>query len=89
MCVFQLGAPTAAMFFGLRLVFAVILSDPILGSTVIQTGLQVRSALPCCGRVYVHVSMCVSRWGARAHKRLCHCRSDVKNALPPCRLLAS
>jgi hypothetical protein len=41
--VWRLGAPTAAMFFGLRLVFAVILSDPILGSTVIQTGVQVRT----------------------------------------------
>ncbi|PSC67149.1 ACCUMULATION AND REPLICATION OF CHLOROPLASTS chloroplastic [Micractinium conductrix] len=40
-CVWKLGAPTAAMFFGLRLVFAVVLSTPILGSTVIQTGLQI------------------------------------------------
>ena len=44
-CVWKLGAPTAAMFFGLRLVFAVVLSTPILGSTVIQTGLQVRNRL--------------------------------------------
>lgn len=36
-----LGAPTAAMFFGLRLVFSVVLSTPILGATVIQTGVQV------------------------------------------------
>ena len=40
-CVWKLGAPTAAMFFGLRLVFAVCLSTPILGSTVIQTGVQI------------------------------------------------
>lgn len=30
------------MFFGLRLVFSVALSTPILGSTIIQTGVQVR-----------------------------------------------
>lgn len=36
-----LGAPTAAMFFGLRLVFSVVLSNPILGASVIQTGVQV------------------------------------------------
>ena len=41
-CVWKLGAPTAAMFFGLRLVFSVVLSTPILGTTVIQTGVQVR-----------------------------------------------
>ncbi|KAL4447420.1 hypothetical protein ABPG75_004639 [Micractinium tetrahymenae] len=40
-CVRGLGAPTTAMFFGLRLVFSVVLSTPILGATVIQTGVQV------------------------------------------------
>ncbi|KAL4427455.1 hypothetical protein ABPG77_000744 [Micractinium sp. CCAP 211/92] len=40
-CVRGLGAPTAAMFFGLRLVFSVVLSTPFLGATVIQTGVQV------------------------------------------------
>lgn len=40
-CVRGLGAPTAAMFFGLRLVFSVVLSNPILGASVIQTGVQV------------------------------------------------
>lgn len=34
----------AAMFFGLRLVFSVALSTPILGSTIIQTGVQVQQA---------------------------------------------
>ena len=48
LCVWRLGAPTAAMFFGLRLVFAVILSDPILGSTVIQTGVQVSWLASSC-----------------------------------------
>lgn len=32
----------AAMFIGLRLVFSVVMSDPILGHTFISTGLQVR-----------------------------------------------
>jgi drug/metabolite transporter (DMT)-like permease len=41
LCVWKLGAPTAAMFFGLRLVFSVALSTPILGSTIIQTGVQI------------------------------------------------
>lgn len=41
LCVWRLGAPTASMFFGLRLVFSVVLSTPILGSTIIQTGVQI------------------------------------------------
>lgn len=48
-CVWKLGAPTASMFFGLRLVFSVVLSTPILGSTIIKTGVQVRIA--CVQRV--------------------------------------
>lgn len=47
LCVWKLGAPTAAMFFGLRLVFSVALSNPILSSTIIQTGVQVWT-LPTC-----------------------------------------
>lgn len=56
------------MFFGLRLVFSVALSTPILGSTIIQTGVQVRPAavgrlllwigLNACGRVEVLFLQC-------------------------------
>lgn len=50
LCVWRLGAPTASMFFGLRLVFSVVLSTPILGSTIIQTGVQVCVCV-CVGRL--------------------------------------
>ncbi|GAB4816325.1 hypothetical protein N2152v2_003371 [Parachlorella kessleri] len=40
-CVWQLGAPTTAMFFCLRLILTVALSPSILGATIIQTGVQI------------------------------------------------
>lgn len=40
--IWQLGAPTVAMFVGLRLVCAVVLSKAVLGVTTIQTAVQVR-----------------------------------------------
>lgn len=41
-CIWRLGAPMVAMFLGLRLVFSVSMSAPVLGHHFIQTGLQVR-----------------------------------------------
>lgn len=40
-CVWKLGASTVSLFFGLRLVFTVALTEPILGATIIKTGVQV------------------------------------------------
>ncbi len=53
----------AAMFFGLRLVFSVALSTPILGSTIIQTGVQVRPVACTLVHVCVHTPCCAcSGW---------------------------
>lgn len=41
--IWQLGAPTVAMFVGLRLVCAVVLSKIVLGATTIKTAVQVGS----------------------------------------------
>lgn len=67
-CVWKLGAPTAAMFFGLRLVFAVCLSTPILGSTVIQTGVQIAGVVVTAVAVTCYAG---SQWWAsrQAHQR--------------------
>ena len=41
----RLGAPTVSMFYGLRLVAAIVESKIVLGVTVITTGLQVRAVM--------------------------------------------
>ena len=61
MCVWKLGAPTASIFFGLRLVFAVALSNPILGSTVIQTGVQIGGVVVTAVAVTCYA---ISQWWA-------------------------
>ena len=78
------------MFFGLRLVFAVILSDPILGSTVIQTGVQVRT-VRCHAVCLFHECVTVggSGPGGAFASALFDWLMHMRNAFSPCRLLAS
>ncbi|KAI3429327.1 hypothetical protein D9Q98_005422 [Chlorella vulgaris] len=58
-CVWKLGAPTASMFFGLRLVFSVVLSTPILGSTIIKTGVQIAGVVITASGVTAYAA---SQW---------------------------
>ncbi|EFN59597.1 hypothetical protein CHLNCDRAFT_132986 [Chlorella variabilis] len=67
LCVWRLGAPTASMFFGLRLVFSVVLSTPILGSTIIQTGVQIAGVVVTAVAVTAYAG---SQWWASRGEQL-------------------
>lgn len=61
-----LPPPAASMFFGLRLVFAVVLSTPILGSTIIETGLQIAGVVVTACAVTAYAAS--QWWASRATK---------------------
>lgn len=59
------------MFFGLRLVFSVALSTPILGSTIIQTGVQVW----LCDRWWADACLRCSCWVVRGKQSIISLRT--------------
>lgn len=72
------GAPSAALFFGLRLCFTVLLSAPILGSTAIHTPVQIAGIAVVAAAVTCYA---VSQWWAakqQQRQREVEAQADAK-----------